>query len=265
MKDLLILILIAFRIVKSDGNYESFTCPVRDPIGVSTIDAKSIGIPFIDGVKKFMGGSVIDYTGASDDVFSPITDISSQSKFKIGKISSMTAADAEEAVEAAKKAWNYGQGQWPRMSVGERIDAILKVVDSLKEKRTDIVNALKWEICKNDADAASEFDRTVKFIESTIESLQNLENASKSWKTISGIIARVKRAAIGIMLCLGPFNYPFNETYATLIPALLMGNVVIMKIPNIGGLAHMLTIEAYARHLPPGKYFITPILSESSI
>ena len=34
------------------------------------------------------------------------------------------------------------------------------------------------------------------------------------------------------MLCLGPFNYPFNETYATLIPALLAGNVVIMKLPN---------------------------------
>jgi acyl-CoA reductase-like NAD-dependent aldehyde dehydrogenase len=25
-------------------------------------------------------------------------------------------------------------------------------------------------------------------------------------------------------------NYPLNETYATLIPALLMGNVVLMKV-----------------------------------
>ena len=41
---------------------------------------------------------------------------------------------------------------------------------------------------------------------------------------------------LGIMLCLGPFNYPFNETYATLIPALLTGNIIIMKIPNLGGI-----------------------------
>lgn len=34
----------------------------------------------------------------------------------------------------------------------------------------------------------------------------------------------------GIVLCLGPMNYPLNETYATLIPALLMGNVVLMKV-----------------------------------
>ena len=53
-------------------------------------------------------------------------------------------------------------------------------------------------------------------------------------------------------MCLGPFNYPFNETYATLIPALLTGNIVVMKIPNTGGLAHVLTMEAYAKHLPKG-------------
>ena len=44
----------------------------------------------------------------------------------------------------------------------------------------------------------------------------------------------------------------FNETYTTLIPALLMGNIVIMKIPSVGGLAHVLTMEAYAAALPPG-------------
>ena len=53
--------------------------------------------------------------------------------------------------------------------------------------------------------------------------------------------AYVRRAAIGIVMCLGPMNYPLNETYATLIPALLMRNVAIMKIPTVGGLAHLLT------------------------
>jgi len=62
----------------------------------------------------------------------------------------------------------------------------------------------------------------------------------------------LSRAAIGIVLCLGPYNYPLNETYATLIPALLMGNVVILKIPTVGGLAHLLTIDAFRKALPPG-------------
>ena len=47
-----------------------------------------------------------------------------------------------------------------------------------------------------------------------------------------------------VMMNLGPSNYPFNETYATLIPAILMGNSIVMKVPNTGGLAHFLTMEA---------------------
>ena len=75
------------------------------------------------------------------------------------------------------------------------------------------------------------------FIEASIDAFKTMD-ANTMWKTVSGIYARVRRAAIGIMLCLGPFNYPFNETYATLIPALLAGNVVIMKIPTIGTTLH---------------------------
>merc|ERR1719321_267012 len=67
-----------------------------------------------------------------------------------------------------------------------------------------------------------------------------------------GVHAIIKRSPIGVMLNLGPANYPFNETYATLIPALLMGNCVVMKIPNTGGLAHFLTMDAYAACFPAG-------------
>ena len=63
------------------------------------------------------------------------------------------------------------------------------------------------------------------------------------WQTVGATKALVRRAAIGIILALGPYNYPLNETYATIIPALLMGNVVLLKIPTVGGLVHFLTSE----------------------
>lgn len=46
-----------------------------------------------------------------------------------------------------------------------------------------------------------------------------------------GFVAQIRRAPYGVVLCIGPFNYPFNETYTTLIPAIVMGNCVIMKLP----------------------------------
>lgn len=94
-------------------------------------------------------------------------------------------------------------------------------------------------------------DRTMEYIEATIAEYRSMEETA-SWTTVGRLLARVRRAAIGIMLCMGPFNYPFNETYATLIPALLLGNVAVLKLPSVGGLAHILTMEAFAQHLPPG-------------
>ena len=36
------------------------------------------------------------------------------------------------------------------------------------------------------------------------------------------------------MVCMGPYNYPLNETFATLIPALIMGNTIVFKPPRYG-------------------------------
>eukprot|EP00591_Stephanopyxis_turris_P015426 CAMPEP_0195536176 /NCGR_PEP_ID=MMETSP0794_2-20130614/45607_1 /TAXON_ID=515487 /ORGANISM="Stephanopyxis turris, Strain CCMP 815" /LENGTH=483 /DNA_ID=CAMNT_0040669505 /DNA_START=44 /DNA_END=1491 /DNA_ORIENTATION=- len=157
-------------------------------------------------------------------------------------------------LESAKRAWNGGAGTWPQMSLAGRIEALEKLFLKLADKREEIVSILMWEIGKNRKDAEAEFDRTVSFAEQTIAAIKSPSNNefNSDWETIGKTRAFVRRAAIGIILCLGPFNYPLNETYATLIPALLMGNVVIMKIPTIGGLAHLLAMEAFAEALPSG-------------
>ena len=64
----------------------------------------------------------------------------------------------------------------------------------------------------------------------------------------------MRRGPIGVMLGLAPFNYPLNEMYAMLIPALLMGNVAVLKLPAIGGLVHCLTAPAFAATLPKGGH-----------
>ena len=55
----------------------------------------------------------------------------------------------------------------------------------------------RWEICKNTADATAEFDRTVQFIEQTIETYKEMESASGTWEVVSGIMAKVCTVAMG--------------------------------------------------------------------
>lgn len=219
---------------------------------VSSADPALAKKPFVDGAKFFHGGVVHPYEGKVNDIVSPIVDEETNGKVVIGKLAQMNEEDIKTVLKSAKAAWNNGRGVWPQMTANERIRVLEKVVVSLKERRKEIVDVLMWEICKSADDAAAEFDRTMVFIEATIAAFRAMDAVDGTWRTVSGILAKVRRAAIGIMMCLGPFNYPFNETYATLIPALLAGNVIIMKIPNLGGLAHVLTMEVYAQHLPPG-------------
>jgi acyl-CoA reductase-like NAD-dependent aldehyde dehydrogenase len=51
---------------------------------------------------------------------------------------------------------------------------------------------------------------------------------------------------------MGPYNYPLNETFATLIPALLMGNTVAFKPPQYGTLLFTPLMEAFRTAFPKG-------------
>ena len=159
----------------------------------------------------------------------------------IGKMPLMSEDQAMAVLEDAKHAWNGGSGVWPQMSLGDRILAVKNFIIELKSSRESIINVLMWEIGKNTPDATAEFDRTVQFIETMISEIQADPEFNSDWETFGATRAFVRRAAIGIIMCLGPYNYPLNETWAMVFAALLAGNVLILKIPTVGGLCHFLT------------------------
>jgi glyceraldehyde-3-phosphate dehydrogenase (NADP+) len=57
---------------------------------------------------------------------------------------------------------------------------------------------------------------------------------------------------MGVALCMGPYNYPLNETFTTLIPALIMGNTVVFKPAKLGVLLIRPLLEAFRDSFPAG-------------
>lgn len=174
----------------------------------------------------------------------------------IGKMPQFRTSDALAVLDEAVAAWQGGAGVWTaQYTTQQRVDAIRKFFATLKEDaRDEIVTALQWEIGKNRVDAQAEFDRTVQFCEQLIDVVTTDPEFTGKWERVPGttVTALTKRAAIGVILALAPYNYPINESYATIIPALLTGNIIILKIPSIGGLAHLLTMRALSQTLPAG-------------
>ncbi len=208
----------------------------------------------IEQREYLVNGEMRPWAGKTQDVWSPIyvkTENGLEQK-RIGSYPITEPSDAMEVLESAVKAYDFGRGEWPSMSVSQRIEAVEKFTQKMITKRDEVVKLLMWEIGKSLGDSQKEFDRTVQYIYDTIGALKDIDRTSSRFMIEEGIIGQVRRSPLGVVLCMGPFNYPLNETFTTLIPALIMGNVVCFKPPKHGTLLHYPLLEAFRSSFPAG-------------
>ena len=197
-------------------------------------------------------GELKKWTGQTTAVFSTISSTAEYAPTILGSVPLMGEAEAAEVVLSASTAFNNGQGLWPTMKVTDRIKCVEDFVKQMKATRQDVVKLLMWEIGKSLGDSEKEFDRTVEYIYDTIASLKELNTRSAHFSKVQGINAMVRRSPLGVVLCLGPYNYPLNETFTLLIPALIMGNPVIFKPAKHGVLLLSPLLEAFRSSFPKG-------------
>ncbi len=199
-------------------------------------------------------GEMKAWNGNVQEVYSPIcikTANGLQRKL-IGTYPVCTEKEALEALDAAVAAYDHGRGQWPTMSVAGRIECVEKFIAKMHEQKDIVVKLIMWEIGKSYADSVKEFDRTVEYIYATIDALKDIDRDSSRFTIEQGIAAQIRRSPLGVVLCMGPFNYPLNETFTTLIPALIMGNTLLFKPPKHGTLLHYPLLNAFRDCFPKG-------------
>lgn len=160
--------------------------------------------------------------------------------------------EAKVALDAAVAAYDSGRGEWPTMTVAQRIACMQDFTRQMVARREQIVNLIMWEIGKTLPDSQKEFDRTVEYMKATIEALKHLDNDNSRFTIVEGTIGQIRRTPLGVVLCMGPYNYPLNETFATLIPALIMGNTMVFKPPKFGVLLFQPLLEAFRSAFPKG-------------
>lgn len=219
----------------------------------SSVNSKEI--PFINQDEYLVNGAFKSWDGPFNEIHAAICKPTSDENLErilIGKIPKTGLPEAFECLESAEKAYDNGFGEWPMFSVEKRISHVEHFVGEMLKLRTEVVNLLMWEIGKSEKDSEKEFDRTIKYIYDTIESLKKLERKSATFTIEEGVIGQIRRSPLGITLCIGPYNYPLNETYTLLIPALIMGNVILFKPPKHGCLLHYCLSKAIEKSFRKG-------------
>ncbi|HAE13900.1 MAG: NADP-dependent glyceraldehyde-3-phosphate dehydrogenase [Chitinophagales bacterium] len=223
-----------------------------------------------------VNGELREWKGPFNTVLSPVCMKSAKGleRVEVGSHPMLTKEAAVEAVESAFNAYAGGRGLWPTLTVKKRVESMLLFVQGMEQKREEVVRLLMWEIGKTRKDAEKEFDRTVQYIYDTMEELKDVNRENAQLQKEEGIYAQIRRSPLGVALCMGPYNYPLNETFATLIPAIIMGNTVVFKPARFGVLLIQPLLELFREHFPKGvvnviygegKEIIGPIMETGKI
>lgn len=208
----------------------------------------------VHACEYLINGELAAWAGPMQEVRSPlfVQGPTGPERVLLGFCPAQDAAVGLAALQAACAAWDQGLGTWPSLEPEARMACVEDFCRRMRERRSDVVRLMVWEICKSVTESEQEFDRTMEYMEATLAELRRMVADPGGTVSSAGLRAKLGRSPRGVTLCMGPFNFPLNETLATLIPALLMGNTAVVKLPRIGRLLFSPLLRCFHKAFPPG-------------
>ncbi|GHC44162.1 aldehyde dehydrogenase [Streptomyces cinnamoneus] len=204
--------------------------------------------------KLFIGGT---WTDPSDpqllDILSP------HDESVVGRAAQARPADVDRAVAIARAA--FDEGTWPNTPPAERI-AVLRRLTTLREARAEEIAA----VITAENGSAGWFTRAGQ------PGLSRQANAylkaaeELAWEEVltptdpaATVRSVVRREAIGVVAAVIPWNSPFSASMAKIVPALLAGNTVILKVSPENSLSMGLLADLLSDcGLPEGTVSVLP-------
>ncbi|RSO00377.1 aldehyde dehydrogenase [Streptomyces sp. WAC 05379] len=211
--------------------------------------------------KLYIGGS---WVAPSDPVL--LLDIlSPHDQAVLGRVAQAAPADVDAAVTAAREA--FDRGPWPQTTPAERME-IVRRYDALRAARADEIAA----VISKENGSAGWFTRAGQpFLTRQVNGY--LKAAEEfGWEEVVepadpsvGFDTIVRREAIGVVAAVIPWNSPFSAATAKLVPALLAGNTVVLKVSPENSLSMTLMAELWHEAgLPQGVLSVLPADRETS-
>lgn len=128
--------------------------------------------------------------------------------------------DVDSAVKAAKQAFP----SWNQTPLEERVKYIEKVLELVKDRGAEIADTIVAELGSTTTFCSEgQVPLSIKEMEATLDEVKNFD--------FEGEIdnATIIKEGFGVVACITPWNYPFNQIQRKITPALLTGNTVVVK------------------------------------
>ena len=133
-------------------------------------------------------------------------------------------------IEAALEGGARAQEGWKRVPLAERSAICRRMAALMVERADDIATELSWQIGRPITQSPFEIrrgfqERARYMIDVAEQSLADVVIEPKD-----GFRRFIRREPLGIVLVLAPWNYPYLASVNTVIPAIVAGNSVILKV-----------------------------------
>ncbi|MCK7612928.1 aldehyde dehydrogenase family protein [Roseibium sediminicola] len=133
----------------------------------------------------------------------------------------------EAAVDRVVSAARTAQPGWAALPIAERVAYCEKALDALKAMNDDVVPELAWQMgrpIRYGGELGGTIERTEYCARTAAEALADIERTDKP-----GFKRYLRRVPLGIVMVIAPWNYPFMTAINTIMPALMAGNVIVLK------------------------------------
>jgi acyl-CoA reductase-like NAD-dependent aldehyde dehydrogenase len=161
--------------------------------------------------------------------------------------------ELERCIDSAHEAFKT----WRTSTRHERRSLLRRIVELVSERRDELVDLLTREVGKPISWSRAEVDRLALTFElaADLVSSYGTESLPLDADPRAGNSYRcsVERFPIGAILCMTPYNWPFNLTAHKIAPALATGNTVVLKTSPLAPLSTLtLARLIHDADCPPG-------------
>jgi acyl-CoA reductase-like NAD-dependent aldehyde dehydrogenase len=144
-----------------------------------------------------------------------------------------------ETIDAALRRAADGQREWKQVPVEERAAICRRMVAVMVERADQLASELTWQIGRPITQSPFEIrrgfqERAAYMIDIAAGVLADVDVAARQGpKTPAppeGFRRFIRREPLGVVLVLAPWNYPYLTSVNAVVPAIMAGNAVILKM-----------------------------------
>lgn len=134
----------------------------------------------------------------------------------------------DKAIQTVLDRASQAQSQWQALPLTQRQHLCRAMIEKFCVNKDIIAEEICWQMGRPIRFAGGEVDGVVERASHMIE-IAEAALEPLTLPVVSGFTRFIKREALGSVLVIAPWNYPYLTAINTIVPALLAGNCVILK------------------------------------